>query len=74
MQHKHRRVIIVRHGKPCVAIVPVDVAAAASRTASRPKGLTRNEVRHLFRALGKKPSRRPPRYSPMTMVLGAAAA
>ncbi len=58
-QHKRQRVIILRHGKPSAAIVPIDVALAASRTrGSGAKGLTHKEVRRLFGALGKGTTRR----------------
>jgi prevent-host-death family protein len=58
-QHKRRSVIILRHGKPCAAIVPIDVALAASRSRGPgAKGLTHQEVRRLFGALGKRTTRR----------------
>lgn len=58
-QHKRQRVIILRHGKPSAAIVPIEVALAASRSrGSRAKGLTLTEVRRLFGALGKGAIRR----------------
>jgi prevent-host-death family protein len=58
-QHKHRRIIIQRHGKPCAAIVPIDVALAASGARGlKAKGLTHQQVRRLFGALGKGRTRR----------------
>ena len=58
-QHKRRRVIILRHGKPSAAIVPVDVAlTAALPRGARAKGLTLGQVRRLFGALGKGATRR----------------
>jgi prevent-host-death family protein len=58
-QHKRQRVIILRHGKPSAAIVPIDVALAASISSrARAKGLTLTEVRRLFGALGKGTTRR----------------
>jgi prevent-host-death family protein len=58
-QHKRQRVIILRHGKPSAAIVPIDVALAVSRSRGpRAKGLTHKQVRRLFAALGKPTTRR----------------
>lgn len=42
-EHRQQRTIILRHGKPAAAIVPVDVAAASKRSPRRPK-LTKAEL------------------------------
>jgi prevent-host-death family protein len=44
-EHKKRRFVILRHGKPAAAIVPVEVAAPRSR---RTKGMTDEEARTFF--------------------------
>ena len=43
-EHKKKRIVILRHGKPAAAIVPVEVAAPKRR---RPKAMTEREV-HVF--------------------------
>jgi len=51
-EHKGRRILILRHGKPSAALVPVDVALA--RSARRRGGrLSAKEVRDLLGGLGK---------------------
>jgi prevent-host-death family protein len=44
-EHKGRRTLILRHGKPAAAIVPVDVAVPKGR---RVKGMSLDEVRAFF--------------------------
>lgn len=50
-EHHHKRTLILRHGKPAAAIVPLDFAEAPGRSVapSRPK-LTVAEVDALFAA------------------------
>ena len=51
-EHKGRRILILRHGKPSAALVPVDVALA--RGARRRRGrLSAKGVRDLLGGLGK---------------------
>jgi prevent-host-death family protein len=45
-EHHHKRILILRHGKPAAAIVPIDVAVA-----SRPR-LSGAEIEALFAGLG----------------------
>ena len=45
-EHHKRRTLILRHGKPAAAIVPVDVAVA------RRRHLSGEEIQALFSALG----------------------
>jgi prevent-host-death family protein len=45
-EHHHKRILILRHGKPAAAIVPVDVAMPAKR------GLSGAEIERLFAGLG----------------------
>jgi prevent-host-death family protein len=58
-EHKGRRTLILRHGKPSAAIVPVSVAAPAARTRRRKRRrLSQTEIKGLFAALGKgRPAR-----------------
>lgn len=45
-EHHHKRILILRHGKPAAAIVPIDVAI-------RPKvRLSGAEIEELFAGLG----------------------
>lgn len=44
-EHKKKRIVILRHGKPAAAIVPVEVAMRRSR---RAKAMTDDEVRAFF--------------------------
>ena len=44
-EHKKKRIVILRHGKPAAAIVPVEVAAPKRR---RPKAMTDDEIRTFF--------------------------
>ena len=46
VEHHHERILILRHGKPAAAIVPVDVAMPARRRLSGP------EIEELFAGLG----------------------
>jgi prevent-host-death family protein len=48
-EHRRRRTLILRHGKPSAAIVPIDVASP--RAASRRSRLSPSEIRSLFAAL-----------------------
>jgi prevent-host-death family protein len=54
-QHRGRRIIILRHGRPSAAIVPVDVALAEAPTVRRRTrpGLSAGQVRALFGGFGK---------------------
>ena len=54
-QHKGRKILILRHGKPSAAIVPVDaaLAPAPSRKRERKARLTAREVRALLNGFGK---------------------
>ncbi|MFO0745218.1 MAG: type II toxin-antitoxin system Phd/YefM family antitoxin [Myxococcota bacterium] len=45
-QHHHKRTLILRHGKPAAAIVPVEVAAEGRRP------LSADEIELLFAGLG----------------------
>jgi prevent-host-death family protein len=45
-EHHHQRILILRHGKPAAAIVPVDVAIPSQRP------LSDAEIETLFAALG----------------------
>ena len=45
-EHHHRRILILRHGKPAAAIVPVDVAIPSKRR------LSDAQIEALFAALG----------------------
>jgi len=56
-EHKGRKTIILRHGKPSAAIVPVDVALSPRAPAGR-KGrprLSPKQIRVLLAGLGKGP-------------------
>jgi prevent-host-death family protein len=44
-EHKKRRILILRHGKPAAAIVPVEVATPR---AGRPRAMSETEVREFF--------------------------
>jgi prevent-host-death family protein len=46
VEHHNERILILRHGKPAAAIVPVDVAMPARRRLSGP------EIEELFAGLG----------------------
>lgn len=52
-EHHRRRTIILRHGKPAAAIVPLEVAVAAerARAAGRPR-LSADESEAVFADLG----------------------
>jgi len=53
-EHKGRRTLILRHGKPSAAIVPVSVATAPARARSRKRrALSGAEIKRLFSGLGK---------------------
>jgi prevent-host-death family protein len=45
-EHRHNRILILRHGKPAAAIVPVDVAFPPQHR------LSRAEIEQLFAGLG----------------------
>jgi prevent-host-death family protein len=45
-EHHHKRILILRHGKPAAAIVPVDVAIPRKRP------LSDAEIEDLFAELG----------------------
>jgi prevent-host-death family protein len=45
-EHKNRRIVILRHGKPAAAIVPVDVAAPKRQR--RAQAMSDDEVRAFF--------------------------
>ena len=45
-EHHHKRILILRHGKPAAAIVPVDVAVPSKRR------LSDVEIDKLFAELG----------------------
>jgi prevent-host-death family protein len=58
-EHKGRRILILRHGKPSAAIVPVGVATAPGRARGRKRrALSNAEVKQLFAGLGKGRSTR----------------
>jgi len=58
-EHKGRRILILRHGKPSAAIVPVSVATAPTRARGRKRrALSSAEVKLLFAGLGKGRSTR----------------
>jgi prevent-host-death family protein len=44
-EHKKKRIVILRHGKPAAAIVPVEVAVPKK---ARAKAMTDEEVRAFF--------------------------
>jgi prevent-host-death family protein len=46
-EHHHKRTLILRHGKPAAAIVPVEVAVPARRR------LSATEIEAVFEGLGK---------------------
>jgi prevent-host-death family protein len=41
-EHKKKRIVILRHGKPAAAIVPVEVAAPRKRRATGMNSLTKS--------------------------------
>lgn len=45
-EHHHKRILILRHGKPAAAIVPLDVAILPKRR------LSHAEIEDLFAGLG----------------------
>ena len=47
VEHHHKSVLILRHGKPAAAIVPVEVAVPAKRCMSL------DEIDRVFAKLGK---------------------
>jgi prevent-host-death family protein len=47
-EHHHRRILILRHGKPAAALVPVEVARPLPS-----KKLSRRQIGALFAALGQ---------------------
>ena len=49
-QFRGRKTLILRHGKPSAAIVPVDVALPAGRSPRRP---SRRDIKSLFDALAE---------------------
>jgi prevent-host-death family protein len=49
-QHRRRKTVILRHGKPSAAIVPVDVALPPKAVPRR--RLSARDIKALFRALG----------------------
>jgi prevent-host-death family protein len=58
-EHKGRRILILRHGKPSAAIVPVSAALAPARAgAKKRRGLSQAEVKRLFAGFGKAAPRR----------------
>ncbi len=60
-EHKGRRILILRHGKPSAAIVPVSVAVAPPRARSgrKRRSLSHAEVKRVFASLGDaRPTRR----------------
>jgi prevent-host-death family protein len=54
-EHRGRRTLILRHGRPSAAIVPVDVAAPSRAAGRRARGnrLSPAQVRRLLSGLGK---------------------
>lgn len=53
-EHKGRRILILRHGKPSAAIVPVSVATPPARARARKRrALSSPEIERLFAGLGK---------------------
>jgi prevent-host-death family protein len=58
-EHKGRRILILRHGKPSAAIVPVSVAIPQGRARrGKRRSLSRAEVKRVFAGLGKGRSTR----------------
>ena len=57
-EHHGRRTLILRHGKPAAAVVPVDVALAADPARRKRRRLTPKQIRELFRGLGRGPKGR----------------
>ena len=55
-QHRGRKIIILRHGKPSAAIVPVEAALASGRKPGETgrRGLSARQIRALFRGLGTR--------------------
>ncbi len=54
-QHRGRRTVILRHGKPSAAIVPVDVAIGSTE---RARALSDTEANRLLAGFGKATRRR----------------
>jgi prevent-host-death family protein len=56
-QHRGRRILILRHGKPSAAIVPVEVALMPTppRKSRKRRSLTSKQVSDLLRGLGRGP-------------------
>lgn len=54
-QHRGRRTVILRHGKPSAAIVPVEVATGSTK---RPKALSDADAKRLLAGFGKATRRR----------------
>lgn len=54
-QHHGRRTVILRHGKPSAAIVPVDVAIG---TVGRARAMSEGEATRLLAGFGKATRRR----------------
>ncbi|WP_437589715.1 type II toxin-antitoxin system Phd/YefM family antitoxin [Sorangium sp. So ce1000] len=48
-EHHNKRTLILRHGKPVAAIVPLDVAVPSTPRTPR---LSKEEIERLFAALG----------------------
>ncbi|MGH7288781.1 MAG: type II toxin-antitoxin system Phd/YefM family antitoxin [Myxococcota bacterium] len=57
-EHKGTRILILRHGKPSAAIVPVSVATRPARARGKRRALSNTEVKLLFAGLGKGRSTR----------------
>jgi prevent-host-death family protein len=49
-EHRRRKTLILRHGKPSAAIVPVDVVLASERSTRR--SLSARDIAALFDAVG----------------------
>jgi prevent-host-death family protein len=46
-EHKHQAVLILRHGKPAAALVPIDLVPGALKVPS-PPAMTEEQVRAFF--------------------------
>ena len=53
-EHHHERILILRHGKPAAAIVPVDVAAPRRRRKPMSEEEARRSVRRFIRELSAR--------------------
>lgn len=53
-EHHHERILILRHGKPAAAIVPVDVAAPRKRRKPMSEEEAKRSVRGFIRALSAR--------------------